>query len=188
MYVPAIACLLMFSSLIVPSTSTRQVYYVKPESMSNCSYHSCLTLDHYVTGETHYFTAGSVFIFLAGHHSFQTAINLTNISNITLRGEDSGVIISNGITPISFQSSRKLTLKVLYSETGVSQYYHCDVLILWMEISDAKTLSVNSSNITIMNCSFELNYGSLRAVGKSNVYITGSVFLRNGNNANLCIL
>ncbi len=147
MYMPAIACLLMLSSLIVPSTSTGQVHYVKPESMSNCSYHPCLTLDHYVAEETQYFTAGSVFIFLAGHHSFQTAIN---ISNITLRGEDSGVIISDGITPISFQSSRKLTIEGLVFRdwhVSVLSFYNCsDVLVSnssieWI-IADAKTLSV----------------------------------------------
>ncbi len=160
MYVPAIACLLMFSSLIVPSTSTGEVYYVKPESMSNCSYHQCLTLDHYVAEENHYFTAGSVFIFLAGNHSFQTTINLTNISNITLRGEDSGVIISNGITSFSFQSSRKLTIDgLVFRDWHVSvllSFDNCsDVLISnssfeWI-IADVKTLSVYSSNIIIMN-------------------------------------
>ncbi len=154
MYVPAIACLLMFSSLIVLSTSTGQVYYVKPESMSNCSYHQCLTLDHYVAEETHYFTAGSVFIFLTGNHSFQTTINLTNISNITLRGEDNDVIISNGITPISFQRSRKLTIEGLVFRdwhVQVLSFYNCrDILISnssfeWI-IADAKTLSVQYHN------------------------------------------
>ncbi len=158
MYVPAIACLLMFCSFIVPSTSTGQVYYVKPESMSNCSYHPCLTLDHYVAEETHYFTAGSVFIFLAGHHSFQTIINLNNISKITLRGEDGGVIISNSITPISFQSSRKLTIEGLVFRdwhVSVLSFDNCsDVLISnssfeWIIADAKKTLSVYSSNITI---------------------------------------
>ncbi len=162
----AIAFLVIFSSLIVTSTSTGQVYYIKPESMSNCSYHPCLTLDH-VAEETHYFTAGSVFIFLAGNHSFKTAINLTNISNITLRGEDSGVIISNGITPISFQSSRKLTIEGLVFRdwhVSVLSFDNCsDVLISnssfeWI-IADARTLSVHSSNITIMNCFFEHTTG-----------------------------
>ncbi len=181
MYVPAIACLLMFSSLIVPSTSTGQVYYIKPESMSNCSYYPCLTLDDYVAEETHYFTAGSVFIFLAGHHSFQTTINISNISNITLRGEDSGVIISNGSTPISFQSSRNLTIEGLVFRdwhVSVLSFDNCsDILVNnssfeWI-IADPKTLSIHSSNITITNSSFQCNNGSLRADGKSNVYITG---------------
>ncbi len=137
MYVPAIACLLMFSSLIVPSTLTGQVYYVKPESMSNCSYHPCLTLDHYVAEETraHYFTAGSVFNFLAGHHSFQTTIDLNNISNITLRGEDGGVIIINGIT-ISFQNS---LLKVLYSYIGMSKYYHFIIVVTYLSLTHSLT-------------------------------------------------
>ncbi len=186
----AIACLLMFSSLIVPSTSTGQVYYVKPESMSNCSYHPCLTLDHYVAGETHYFTAGSVFIFLAGHHSFQTTINLNNISNIILRGEDSDVIISNGITPISFQSSRKLTIEGLVFRdwhVSVLSFDNCsDVLISnssfeWI-IADAKTINVHSSTITIMDSSFEHN----SADDKSYVNITDSVFFNNTGGAIYC--
>ncbi len=66
----------------------------------------------------------------------------------------------------------------------MSQYYHLgDILVNnssfeWI-IADSKTLSIHSSNITITNSSFQYNNGSLRADGKSYVYITGSVFLNN---------
>ncbi len=53
-------------------------------------------------------------------------------------------------------------------------------------IADAKTLSVHSSNIIIMNSSFEHNNGSLSADDKSNVYITGSVFFNNTGGAIYC--
>lgn len=73
------------------SISAHQVHYVKPnETISDCNHTECLTLDQYTQQMATYFTRGSTFVFLTGNYSLQATINLTNISDISFRGEGNG--------------------------------------------------------------------------------------------------
>ena len=82
----AILLLLFFSS------TTASIQYVKPTDSSpdQCPDLSCLTIDQYILQGEDYFTNRSTFIFLQGHHSLNTSLNLNATSNITLRGNESG--------------------------------------------------------------------------------------------------
>ena len=75
--------------VVALSASTHNVHYVKSVDSSplGCSDQPCLTLDQYNQQTETYFTTGSTFVFLAGNHTINTTVNLTSISEITLRGE-----------------------------------------------------------------------------------------------------
>ena len=78
--------------LLVPvlSDSLRQIYYVKPNNSSqSCPGQPCLTFDQYTTQQSIYFTTGSSLLFLDGNHSIHATIYLSNISDISFRGEGS---------------------------------------------------------------------------------------------------
>ena len=83
--------LLAFFMIQVPvlSASTHSVHYVKSGDCLplSCPGQPCLTLDQYNQQREEYFTTGSTFVFLAGNHTINTTVNLTSISEITLRGE-----------------------------------------------------------------------------------------------------
>ena len=71
---------------VVLSASAHNVHYVMSSS-HYCPGQPCLTLDQYNQQTETYFTTGSTFVFLAGNHTVNTTVDLTSISEITLRGE-----------------------------------------------------------------------------------------------------
>ena len=70
-------------------------------SVRSCADQSCITMDQYAMKAAEYFTAGSTFIFLPGNHSSLIGINVSDVTNITLRRESDSstyILCKNEVT------------------------------------------------------------------------------------------
>ena len=182
--------------------SSEHVHYVKPSNTSNtsCFHPPCLTLQQYIQWNDTYFTSGSTFVFLAGNHSMQTVVYLTNISNIFLRGDSNGSnvnVICRNEASIECNRVTNLTLEGLtfmLDSSGVRKsstalkFLHCDVKIVSCVFLGNNELIVRSillsySNITIVYCAFNRNTGdyggAILALNLSNIFLYGSMFIEN---------
>ena len=192
--------------VVVLSTSTHNVHYVKSVDSSplSCPGQPCLTLDQYnQQTETYSITTGSTFVFLAGNHTINTTVNLTSISDITLRGDRNsqvnilclntfGFLIQNvshlNIEELVFLSANTtivtVALKIIDSN-GV--WIHNVGFQGNYSFSKRFTgLYITSSNIiTVTSCSFEGNTadngGAIYVTAESNLTLNASTFI--GNNA-----
>ena len=80
-----------------------EIYYVRATDSppSDCPHQPCLTLHQYT--RTKKFTSGTTLQLLPGNHTLQESIlNLTSVSNVTLRGAESNlgvnIICTNAVT------------------------------------------------------------------------------------------
>ena len=191
--------------VVVLSASTHNVHYVKTDETSplSCPGQPCLTLDQYNQQTETYFTTGSTFVFLAGNHTIDTTVNLTSISEITLRGERNsqvnylchsgyGIIIQNvsnlSIEGLVFLSGKSaivtVALKIIDSNgiwihnVGFQGSYSFSELFTGLHIT-------SSGTITVTSCSFEGNTadngGAIYVTAESNLTLNASTFI--GNNA-----
>ena len=69
--------------------SAKDLRYVLPEasSQASCPAQPCYTISQYIKMDTSYFTTGSRFIFLAGNHSLEQKLTLSDVSDITFEGD-----------------------------------------------------------------------------------------------------
>ena len=191
--------------VVALSASTHNVHYVKTVDSSplSCPGQPCLTLDQYNQQTETYFTTGSAFVFLAGNHTINTTVNLTSISEITLRGERNsqvnilclntfGFLIQNvshlSIEELVFLSAnttiRTVALKIIASNgvlihnVGFQGSYSISKPFTGLHITSSDT-------ITVTSCSFEGNTaddgGALYVTAESNLTLNASRFI--GNNA-----
>ena len=189
--------------LVVLSDSTRNVHYVKSDESSplSCPGQPCLTLDQYNKQTERYFTTGSTFVFLAGNHTINTTVNLTSISEITLRGERNaqvnylchsgyGIIIHNvsnlSIEGFVFQTCKTaigtVALKIIDSNgvwihsVGFQGSYYIIKFFRGLHITSSDT-------ITVTSCSFESNTafvgGAIYVTAESNLTLNANTFIRN---------
>ena len=73
--------------LVFGDSTLLEVYYVRitDSSPSDYPHQPCLTLHQYT--QTNNFTNGTTLQFLPGNHTLEeSALNLTSVSNVTLRG------------------------------------------------------------------------------------------------------
>ena len=198
---------LQITSLILQiavfSASTQAVHYVKPSSLISCPGQTCLTLYQYTQQTEIYFTTRSTFVFLAGNHTVNTTVNLTSISDITLRGErntqvnilclnEYGILIQN----VSKMSIEGLVFLSGYTTIGTVALKITDsngVLIHSVTFQGSysirKTFTglhiTSSDTITVTSCSFEGNTadngGAIYVTAESNLTLYASTFI--GNNA-----
>ena len=191
--------------VVVLSTSTHNVHYVKSVDSSplSCPGQPCLTLDQYNQQTETYFITGSTFVFLAGNHTINTTVNLTSISEITLRGERNsqvnilclntfGFLIQNvshlsieGLVFLSGNTTiRTVALKIIDSNgvlihnVGFQGSYSISKSFTGLHITSSDT-------ITVTSCSFEDNTadngGAIYVTAESNLTLNASTFI--GNNA-----
>ena len=102
------SCVLMMSLVIaiptvtaIPLVASGQVYYVKPNDSYHCPV-ECHTLAYYVANVTTYFTSNTTMIFLPGNHSLANGtVQIGNITDLTLIGNDSFIPGPYGLPPES---------------------------------------------------------------------------------------
>ena len=190
----------MLVQVTVLSAST---HYVKSDNSStlSCPGQPCLSLDQYNQQTETYFTTGSTFVFLAGNHTINTTVNLTSISDITLRGErntqvtclkEFGILIQN----VSILSIEELMFLSGNTTIGTVALKIIDSNEIWIHnvgfegsysISKPFTgLHITSSDtITVTSCSFKGNTagngGAIYVTAESNLTLNASTFI--GNNA-----
>lgn len=198
---PPVISLLILIPMLVLSTSTLYVRYVKPNDSSSlsCPNQPCLTLDEYTQQTEEFFTSGATFVFLAGNHSLKTAINLVNITDIILEGDENissiNILCMNEVT---FLNVRKLTIE------GLTFVFHSSNISSAIKVLGTKGLVISKSTfqgswdinqafmralysrfstIVIVNCSFEGNTGNnggaILASHHSNITLSGSIFTGN---------
>ena len=187
--------LLLFIQILVLSTPIQSTNYVKSNnsSLHNCP-GSCLTLDEYINDSTRYFTTGSTFIFLPGIHSLQNALNISNISNIIWRRNDS---IPNDVIILSAGSLHgfnvtNFTIEGLnfVKSTNVPIFAFIRSAILLSSLvfqsntgnmaTTERAVQLNHSNITIINTSFErIKGGAVKATDHSTLTLIDTAFIGN---------
>ena len=190
--------LLLFSLLAHSTFSHLSIHYVKTADSPPfiCPDHPCFTLEQYTLMNN--FTTGKTFIFLHGNHSQQnSALNLTSVTNITLRGEpNAGIICMSSFTIKCYNSSnlRIERLTFLLQYTGEEMYHgsalqliNCsDILVSNVlfkgskEATLARAMVLEHTKITITECIFEANIGtSIKALKGTNLTMCGSRFTNN---------
>ena len=197
--------LIIMVHVVVLSASTHNVHYVKSDDSSplSCPRQPCLTLDQYNQQKETYFTTGSTFVFLAGNHTINTTVNLTSISEVTLRGERNsqvnilclnqfGILIQNisilSIEGLVFLSGNTtigtVALKIIDSNeiridnVGFQGSYSFSKKYTGLDITFSDT-------ITVTSCYFEGNTaengGAIYVTAESNLTLNACTFI--GNNA-----
>ena len=189
--------------VVVLSDSTHNVHYVKSNDSSplSCPGQPCLTLDQYNQQTETYFTTASTFVFLAGNHTINTTVNLTSISEITLRGErntqvnilclnEFGILIQNvshlSIEGLVFLSGNTtigtVAMKIIDSNgvwihnVGFQGSYSISKPFTGLDITSSDT-------ITVTSCYFEGNTakygGAIYVTAESNLTLNASTFIGN---------
>ena len=168
---------------VVVVTSSSPIRYVRPNISSalSCPGLPCLMLDQYAQQTARYFTSGSIFVVLAGNHSLSSAINLTNISNITIKGElGNCLVIMSG--DIRCQRVKNFTiegLKFLLSHGAVNKEESALVVIYCTGIVINRTIfeSNKYDNQTLVRA-VHITHSTLAAVDclfKGNMGINGGI-------------
>lgn len=98
--------------LVLSSAVAVHVHHMKSSSSLACPALPRLTLDQYVEQTTTYFTDGAVFEFLPGKHHLQVVVNLTNVSDVVLRGKGTDIWCENKFA-ILFEEVRNLSVEGL---------------------------------------------------------------------------
>ena len=186
---------LLFFQILLLSTPIQSINYVKS---NDSSHHNCpgsfLTLDEYINDSTRYFIAGSTFIFLPGNHSQQNALNISNISDIIWRRNDSisnDVIILNSgslhcynvtnftIEGLNFVRSTNAPI-FAFTRSAIL----LSSLVFQSNTGDMATteraVQLNHSNIIIINTSFEgIRGGAVMATDHSTLTLIDTAFIGN---------
>ena len=174
--------------------------YVRPTGspLSICPNHPCLTLQQY--SKITNFTTGTemmTLLFLSGNHSLpQATLNLTSVSNITLRGEQvANVVCTNEIT-IQLENVTFLRiegLKFILNYTGTQRYgisalnlINCNDVFVYNAtfqgsgMATLTAMSLEHSKSTITGCGFEgIVGGAIHAKQGTNLTICGCSFTSN---------
>ena len=177
-----------------------EVYYVRPTDSppSDCPHQPCLTLHQYT--QTNNFTTGTTLQFLSGNHTLQESVlNLTSVSNVTLKQEfesnsDVNIICTNAVT-IRCENVTGLKIEGLtflfnfidYKITALELINCHNVLILNTTfqrsggiLNITRAMILEKSTATIRNSVFEGNVGgAIYTQDNSYVIIRGSSFTRN---------
>ena len=181
---------LLFVILSVWSVSAQQACYVLPNGSSplSCPGSPCLTIDQYTQQQTEtYFTTGSTFIFLAGNHSLESTLTLTNISDVTLRGEGNASqvnIVFRENVSIHCDRVKNLTIEELTFLLHSNKKLTIENLTILLAFNKIKNMAgvLNFSSSDEINISFSIFQGNgltpARALSlrSSNIEIAGCVF------------
>lgn len=183
--------MLVLISCLVAAYTMEDKRYIKPEVNSNCSEQQCFILDDYID----YFTTESVFIFMAGNHTLNERVTLSNIRNAALRGSEDGNsrIFVHG--SINFQSTVNLAIESLtfifasgdQQEQYLTLTYATTIHIAKCTFKTASSdfrsgvLYIQRSNVFIQNCHFKGNGGglyggALHALDQSMIVLNQSTF------------
>ena len=203
LYFPAI-----FSILC---TLTQAVYYVNPNDSLPliCPGEVCLSLDQYTQQVATYFTTGATFVFLGGFHAPHNPVRLTNISDITLKGEENATdavilyknevfILCERVTNLvierlkfmpNFKNSSDGSRKVLVLKLSYSAHLliSCSSFIghdhSGLVISSTRAIHTIHSTLKIVGCLFVENSGddggAIQATFRSRITVDSSTFIGN---------
>ena len=140
--------------IILAWRTSADFHYVKPDNYTSqtCPGQPCLTLDQFTQQAATYFTTGSTFLFLPGHHTQWTTVNLTNVSDVEFKGMGTDVTIIHGNNlSISCWKVNNLTIDELTLKTTIIRVFRSKNILI--------------KNSTFLGSSLSCNYYCL--IGKS---------------------
>ena len=161
---------LLLQMLVFGVSTPPEIYYVRTTDSppSDCPHQPCLTLHQYT--QTNNFTTGTTLQFLPGNHTLQESVlNLTSVSNITLRGDSDVNIICTNIVTIQCENVTGLKIEGL---TFLLNYIDHEITAL---------KHINCLNVLICNTTFQgsadvLNITRAMILQHSTATIKNSVF------------
>ena len=196
---PPVAVLLTIALLLFsPICTIGELYYVQAEnSTTPCPGEPpiCHTLSYYVQNTTKYFTSNTTFQFLSGHHYLNQTLQVTDVHNLTLTGNEQFVqgwlglpvpscqIYCNGSVGFIFDFMDKLVIaNLLISGCGADVSIE-HTLAPWLHAALAlggtdkgSIRDVNISTITIQNST---GYGILGVNIVGDSVVSNSTFMFN---------
>ena len=177
--------LIVFEAFLILGISARGVHHVKPSGSptDTCPDQPCLVLSDLTASQ---FTTGTTFLFLAGNHSLETSLNLTNISDVTLRGAGNtstgtinnssmrtvvliigqrASILCNGVSNLVIEGLTFSLCHYQCEEDSALQFFGSGKIVISnsafqgtiIEGLRARSIDSHDSNITVLNCVFEAN-------------------------------
>ena len=157
--------LVLLLLLAVPLTAftTTDVYYVTSDDATgrehSCPLHQiCHNLSYYISQPNSYFTSDTTIVFLEGEHSFDDFVNVSNVHNLTLKGQGQWPVA--GAEETVMQSTVILTCI-----RGSGGFYF------------ATSHNITVEGLTIVNCG-RFSYNSIAAVMYFNT-VNSLVFRKN---------
>ena len=174
--------------LSVVGVSLQDIRYVRPndDSTTSCPRSPCHSIDQYAEDTTRYFTTGSTFIFLAGNHSVSTTLNITNVHNLTLQG-DEDVVIVNAATFI-FNVTDFTIIGFSFVLSNISSWNSRLVISNSAFLGgEGPTIFNIRSNLTLIRCRFtEINSIVLNITSGSLILERLNIFTNNPGTAISC--
>ena len=188
--------LLRFS--IISKSVSQNNYYVIPNDVpfANCpADQPCMTLDQYSNLSN--FTTGMNLVFLQGNHSLsESTLTLTNVSNITLKGEQLVIITCTNITTILCENVMDMKIESLVFLQKYTDEQKQEISVLHLINSygvaiskttfqgvgtmKTKLLLLEYSTVTVVKCAFkDIVGGAVYALAGTNLSISGSHFTDN---------
>ena len=170
-------------------------YYVIPADVpfANCpADQPCMTLDQYSNLSN--FTTGMNLVFLPGNHSLsESTLTLTNVSNITLKGEQLVIITCTNITTIQCKNVTDMKIEDLVFLQKYTDEHKQEISALHLINSygvaisrttfrgignnKTKLLMLEYSTVTIVKCAFkDIVGGVIYALAGTDLSISGSHF------------
>ena len=190
--------------LLSSTPAALRIRYVRPDSphSGQCPGQPCLTLDQYRHAADAHFKNETNFVFLAGNHTLQDTINLSNVSGLVLRGDryESGdsILRCNNVSCFTFDNVMNLTIEGLTFILDLSKDSTAMIVLKSsVSISSSTFIGRNSlkngtsfgaitlvaANLTIAGCHFEGNrarHGAAIYVSvSSSLVLGGSTFVAN---------
>ena len=156
-------------SLLSSSPDGERTLYITPSSNILCHTRPCLTLSQFAQNSSSWLSSSTTLIFLAGNHTLDTAIFISNISNFSmLKDSTSGegthvVVICQDQTYFIFDCANELWITGLkFIGCGNNGFSLIKNSIIenstFQGQSDSGTaLSINDTNLTIVNSFFVSN-------------------------------
>ena len=201
---------LLVFAIIVLSDATQKIHYVKPNDSppASCPGHPCHTLNQYTQQTTTAFTAGSTFVFLAGDHTIQEKIHITNVSEVILKGEgvdaEATITVSMHGVFLLCEMVTNMYIEGLKFQRPFNYSYpenESEVMFTFIKVIASKNVAINCtvfenpkmilgralcivhSSVTVTCSLFEGNTadygGAVHASERSNITLSANIFSSN---------
>ena len=187
---------LLFVWLQFECLTASNINYVRPaDSLSStCPGQPCLTLCQYA--QRNNFTSGTILLFMPGNHSLEITLNLTEISNITLRKKDgnstaniictnAGTIDCENVTNLNIEGLQFMILNTssALNLIGCTEIFIAKSNFTGFSKRTGRAMWLQNTQGTIWKCAFRRtsvrkNGGAILMDG-TNLTVHGSLFFEN---------
>ena len=172
----AVICVMVAVLCLTLPSSATTVHYVRSTTSTSCPTEPCLPLSNYTSNKDQYFTSGTTFVLLEGEHYLYTPLLLSNVYDITMRGEGAErvTIVLSSKASLSYINSQEIllsSLEIVYHgntemslksaltfESSQSQIINVQFVGLTTNVNQSRGVTLIQSTVNIVNCSFTNGY------------------------------